>query len=219
MRFDYDSPVVRFLNKGADLLILNLLFLISCVPVVTIGAAITAMYSVNLHSVRYGDGYVFQNYTKSFMRCFKQATLAWLIMLVGWVLIYIDVQFWSAAEAGMLTKVMIAVSYAIAAGLFALQNWLFPVIAKMEDTLKAQFANAAKMAVGYFIPYTIVCLLIKGVVGYMAYVNAAMLVVLSVIGIAAVSYICSFFIYKVFSKHISEESLGIDDLLYKDETH
>ena len=217
MQFDYDSPVIRFLNKAADLLVLNLLFLICCVPIVTIGASITAMYAVNLRSVRYGDGYVFQNFTKAFMENFKQATAAWLIMLTGWVLIYIDVQFWSAAEAGMLSKAMIAVSYAIAAGLFALQTWLFPVIAKMRDKLKVQFANAAKMAVGYFIPYTLVCLLIQGVVYYMAYVNVAMLVVLFVVGFAAVSYICSFFLYKVFSTLIEEESLGVDDLLYKDD--
>ncbi len=219
MHFDYDSPLIRFLNKSADLLVLNLLFLISCVPIVTIGAAITAMYAVNLRSVRYGDGYVFQNYTKAFMGNFKQATGAWLIMLAGWVLIYIDVRFWSAANAGMLSRAMLAVSYAIAAGLFALQTWLFPVIAKMRDPLKVQFANAAKMAVGYFIPYTVICLLIHFVVFYMAYVNVAMLVVLLVVGFAAVSYICSFFLYKVFSMLITEESLGADDLLYQDKSN
>ena len=41
--FNLDSPVMRFLTKVADLIILNILFLICCIPIVTIGAASTAL--------------------------------------------------------------------------------------------------------------------------------------------------------------------------------
>ena len=66
MQFDYDNPLIRFLNKTTDLLVLNIVFLLCCLPVVTIGASLTAMYAVNLRSVRYGDGYVLKNFFKSY---------------------------------------------------------------------------------------------------------------------------------------------------------
>lgn len=47
-----ENPVIAFLNKMADLILLNLIFLLCCIPVVTIGPAITALYAVSLRSVR-----------------------------------------------------------------------------------------------------------------------------------------------------------------------
>jgi hypothetical protein len=49
---------------------------------------------------------------------------------------------------------------------------------------------------------------------YCAIVNVGMMMIMLVIGFAGVSYICSFFIYSVFAKIITEDSLGDDDLLY-----
>ena len=134
-------------------------------PVVTIGAALAAMYAVNLRSVRYGDGYVVQTYFKAFKESFVQATIAWLIVAAASLLIFFDIRLWSVMGGGFVQKAMLAVSYALAGILFVLFTWLFPVIAKMKDSLKNQFANAAKMAVGYFVPYTLLCLLIQGAAG------------------------------------------------------
>ena len=68
-----ENPVIAFLNKMADLILLNLIFLLCCIPVVTIGPAITALYAVSLRSVRYGDGYVIQTFFRSFKQNFKQS--------------------------------------------------------------------------------------------------------------------------------------------------
>ena len=65
-----ENPVIAFLNKMADLILLNLIFLLCCIPVVTIGPAITALYAVSLRSVRYGDGYVIQTFFRSFKQNF-----------------------------------------------------------------------------------------------------------------------------------------------------
>ena len=117
---------------------------------------------------------------------------------------------------GMIQKVMLAVSYALAGILFMIFTWLFPLIAKMKDSLRNQFANAVKMAVGYFIPFTVLCLLIQGLAVYFAVMYMSMLLMMALIGFAMVSYMCSFFLYRVFAKHITEDSLGADDLLYQD---
>ena len=88
-----DSPVIAFLNKMTDLILLNIIFVICCLPVFTIGAATTAMYYVCIISIRQGDGYVVRRFFESFRRNFKQATLLWLPMLVIWLVMGFDLFF------------------------------------------------------------------------------------------------------------------------------
>ena len=44
----YDGPLGRFLNSVADMVLLNLLWLLCSLPVVTIGASTVALYTVTL---------------------------------------------------------------------------------------------------------------------------------------------------------------------------
>ena len=88
--FDMDSPVMRFLNRVADLLMLNILMIFCCIPVITIGASFTAMHYVILKMVRGEEGYLFRGFFKSFVRNFKQATLIWLIMLLAMAVVIGD---------------------------------------------------------------------------------------------------------------------------------
>ena len=84
--FDEGSPVLRFLNRVTDLLVLNLLALLMCLPVVTVGASLTAMHYVLLKLVRDEEGYIAKSFFRSFKRNFLQATVIWLIFAALWVL-------------------------------------------------------------------------------------------------------------------------------------
>ena len=77
--FEEGSPFQRFVNKVADLLILNLVTLLMCVPLVTAGASLTAMHYVLLKMVRGEEGYIVPSFFRSFKRNFRQATVLWLI--------------------------------------------------------------------------------------------------------------------------------------------
>lgn len=78
--FTPDGPVISFCAKLADLMLLNILFLIACVPVITIGAAVSAMYYVTLKMVIYKeDNHVLRTFLRSFAQNFKKSTAAWLI--------------------------------------------------------------------------------------------------------------------------------------------
>ncbi|MFQ9510793.1 MAG: DUF624 domain-containing protein, partial [Lachnospiraceae bacterium] len=55
--FNLDNPVWRFIGKLVDVALLNLLWIICCIPIVTIGPATTAMYYVTLKLVRDEEGY------------------------------------------------------------------------------------------------------------------------------------------------------------------
>ena len=42
--FDIDSPLMNVLGKISDLVILNLITVVMCIPIVTAGASFTAMH-------------------------------------------------------------------------------------------------------------------------------------------------------------------------------
>ena len=197
-----ENPVIAFLNKMADLILLNLIFLLCCIPVVTIGPAITALYAVSLRSVRYGDGYVIQTFFRSFKQNFKQS------------LLFIDLFFWRNVGSAFMSVFMTVVSVCVGYLVFIVFLWLFPVIAKLENPLRVQIKNAAAMAVAHFFPYTLFISVIVLAAGYMAYTSIITDVLLLLIGFALLAYVCSFFFYKVFAKYIDEEPAGEDDQLY-----
>ena len=70
---------MRFLNKMTDLLILNIITMLMCIPVITAGAALTAMHYVLLKMVRGEEGYIIKSFFRSFKREFRQATVLWIL--------------------------------------------------------------------------------------------------------------------------------------------
>ncbi len=72
--FNMDNKFFTFMGKAADLILLNIIFLICCLPVVTIGASVTAMYYVTLKMVRNEESYISRSFFQSFRQNFRQAT-------------------------------------------------------------------------------------------------------------------------------------------------
>ena len=88
--FSLDNPFWRSLNTVADMLILNLLYVACCLPVITVGAATSALYAVSMKlASKDEDIYVTRSFFRAFVSNFKQATLIWLIFLgIGAFLLY-----------------------------------------------------------------------------------------------------------------------------------
>ena len=79
--FSYDGPIMSFLSRVADILILNVLTLIFSIPLITIGAATTAAHYTAL-KMRREEGHVLSCFWKSFKMNLKQSTGIWLIFAV-----------------------------------------------------------------------------------------------------------------------------------------
>jgi uncharacterized membrane protein YesL len=79
--FDLDSKFMHYANRFADLMGLNLLTFIFCLPVITAGASLTAMHRVLLAIYRDEESYITKSFWKSFKENFKQSTIIWLIYL------------------------------------------------------------------------------------------------------------------------------------------
>ena len=75
--FNPDNPVFRFLSAIFDMIFLNVLFILTSLPIFTIGASLTAMYAVLLWREN-DEGYLYRIYFSSFRKNFKQATIIWI---------------------------------------------------------------------------------------------------------------------------------------------
>ena len=91
--FNYDNPIWRFMGKFCDILILNVLWIVLSIPIVTIGASTTAVYYVTLKLVRDEEGPTIRSFFKSFKENFKQSTAIWLILLAAGALTGFDLYF------------------------------------------------------------------------------------------------------------------------------
>ena len=90
--FSMDNKFFTFMGKVADLCILNIVCLICCIPIVTAGASITAMFFVTMKMVKNEESYIIKSFFKSFRQNFKQATVINLIMLAVAAILYVDLR-------------------------------------------------------------------------------------------------------------------------------
>ena len=88
--FSLDNPVMRFLSRVADVMILNLLFLVCSIPIITIGASLSALYYCLFKIKEEEEGYLLKKFFHSFRQNFKQATLMWLIFLGVAILLILE---------------------------------------------------------------------------------------------------------------------------------
>ena len=92
--FNMDNKFFSFMGRAADLFMLNVVFVICCLPVVTIGASLTALHYVTLKMARNEESYIIRSFFKSFKQNFKQATGMWMLFLVAFFILSVDIWFW-----------------------------------------------------------------------------------------------------------------------------
>lgn len=137
-----DSKFMFYANKFCDLIALNLVMLIFCIPVFTIGTSITAMHYVLLKILRdeLSDG-VIRTFWTAFKNNFKQATLLWLIYLPVGVLIALDLLLFNKGLLplpGILKYLLFALGIVWMISL----NWVLVLQSRYDNTLKATIRNS-----------------------------------------------------------------------------
>lgn len=207
--FSMDNKFFVFMGKVADLCLLNLVCLACCIPIVTAGASITALYYVTLKMVRNEESYIFRSFFKSFKQNFRQATIIHLIMVAAAVLLYLDTNIVKVMGEPM-SQIM-SVIFAVFTLVYAMiLLYLYPILAKFYNSVKNTFTNAILMAIRH-LPYTFIMLLICALpllIFFVPSLQIQMTLILLVIlfGMAVIAYLNSFFLVKIFDKYIPENS-------------
>ena len=137
------------MDKLGDIFFLNLRVALCCIPIVTIGAAFTALYSVTNKMVDDKEGKVGKEYWKAFKSNFHEATIAWLINLVYILLMYIQFRYVSTANTQGANILMIVLGFEVILLCFELPL-LFPMIARYENKPLNHIINSIVFSIANF---------------------------------------------------------------------
>ena len=78
--FDYDNPFFMFMSRIWDLMILNFLAVLLCLPVITAGASVTALYYITLKMAEDRESHIYRSFLKAFRDNLVQSTAIHLIV-------------------------------------------------------------------------------------------------------------------------------------------
>lgn len=199
-----DSPVMRVLGRLGDIIILNMIFVAGCIPVITIGTSLSALYTVAMKMARGEDPSVWKEFWKAYKRNFKPATICWLIMAVIAVLLFVDFRIIGVFKGSGLYSVM-RIVLAVILGMWMLMfQYLFPYIARFENGIFATLRNALLLSAAH-IPSTIVIVGLSVGSVILTLFTSRSFVIASIIwvffGFAVLTYAQAFLLCRIFEKY------------------
>lgn len=142
-----DSPLMSFLGKLADMILLNLLFVLCSIPILTAGASATAMCYVTLKARDGYEGNVCRYFFKSFRQNFFQATLIWVILIILAGILWVDYNLVHAAQ-GIGYEIIRTILPVCAIIWVMIVLYVFFLQARLQNTVPQTIRNALALAVG-----------------------------------------------------------------------
>lgn len=205
--FNMDNPFFRFVNRIADMIVLNVVFLVSCVPIFTIGPALTALYYVAINTWGREDGYIFKMYIKSFKENFKQSTVMWLILLAVGVVLSVDVWYWVSQwklTGTGIYKPLTVVSVVMLMVYLMIFTFVWPLLAKFSNSNLGTIKNALAMVLTH-VPETILIWAIFALVAFAVYIVSFARIAVFFIGVSLIAYLQALVFRHIFKPYLGEE--------------
>lgn len=198
--FSYDSPIMQFLSRVTDIIILNILFIVCSLPVITIGASTTALYSVTLKMVKNEESYIFSSFFRAFKDNFKHSTISWLILLGTGIIVWTDYRI-LGVSGGSLSHIFSIILIPVCVFLVLIALYIFPFIARFENTIRNSWKNAFLISIAQ-LHYTVLLLLIFALAAaFTLFVNFQITgFVWFVMGFSGLAYLNSFLLRRAFRR-------------------
>lgn len=140
---------MRALSKLFDIGWLSLIYVVFCVPLVTIGAATTSLYYVSAKVLRKDRGYVWSEFWHSFKLNFKPATLIWLIFAAIYGLLYFNLTTFNTSNAagGYLVGAYIALAFIVT----CVASYAFCLLSRFNMNVRGILRYALYMSFRHFL--------------------------------------------------------------------
>lgn len=157
--FSMDNKFFAFMGRVGDFMILNILWIICCIPIVTIGASTSALYYAALKIARNEDSYPARMFFRSFRQNLKQGICLTLIFLAFALLLFMDIRLCSSMGDSLgqiLTGVFLLMTFVFA----IILSYTFPILAQFENSIRNILKNALLMSISH-LPFTILILILN----------------------------------------------------------
>ena len=146
------SKVYRAVETFGDLFILNLAFILFSIPIVTFGASATALYSVSLKMCTKEEGPIWRSFVDAFKKNFKKSTIVWLILIA--IAAVIEVEYIYVSNfTGTIVTIYKGVIIVESLFLILVLVFIFPLLARYENTVFKSITNAALLSLGNLWPF------------------------------------------------------------------
>lgn len=155
--FSLDSGIYKFMSRLLDMLKLNTMWLICSLPIVTIGAATTAAYTITLKMVDEEEGYIAGPFLREFKANLWKGSAIGVIQMVVMYTIFLDFQLYRVSEEYStlcLVVGVIAVVLSITHFIYA-----YPLLARYENSIINTLRNSHSISIK-FLPKTIFLLVV-----------------------------------------------------------
>lgn len=210
--FRLDSPLMKFMMLVTNLICLNILWLICCVPVITAGAATTAMYYVIFQYITKQDDAVLKPFFRSFKENFRSVTPIWILnLLIG--LAFVAEFFYMSQGAETWLKVAFGILLLIYGGA---SSYLYPLMARYDTPVKNALRNSFTLSTRYL--FSTLCVVALNAVPAILAVAAPqifwkLIMVWLLGGFSLIAYINGRILLQIFKKHEppTEEELEPSD--------
>ncbi len=208
--FDINNPLMRSMSKVADVIILNILFIVCSIPIITIGPSLTALHCVTMKLVRDEEGSVVKEFFRSFRLNFRQATVIHLLFLAATVILFIDIWFvlYSKTSHGAMAYILFAIAAFLAVIATMTLLYVYPVLAKFDNPTKRTLIVAFTLSIRHW-PTTVILAIIAAIpIVAMTIPNEiviSFMFLMLIFGFSAVAMAQAFFLRKVFDQYIPVE--------------
>lgn len=204
--FGENGWLYRIITRMVDLVLLNVVFLITCIPIITIGTAITALYTVTMKMCKKEESYIIRSYFRYFRENFKKATIVWGILFVILGIILGD--FWALGilqiQISDMLRIVIMAMFLL---WMILASYVFPLMGKFENSVKNTMKNAWIIAMTRA-PYTVLVVCVNLIPIVLAFYGGSLFLwgirIYLFIGFSFAAFLNSFLFVKVFERYISE---------------
>ncbi len=160
--FNLDNGFFSFLSKVCDIIFLSIIFVIFCIPVITIGPACTALYYATVKVIRRERGYVFREFFRSFKLNFKKAAIVGILLTIVYIIVGFDL--WAAYKAldgSTLRFAMFGVYLAIAILALGFSVYVYPVLSRFDVSLRQLIKTVFIISLRH-LPSTICMIILTG---------------------------------------------------------
>lgn len=204
--FSIEGKFFGAISRLGDLVILNILFLACSIPIVTIGASITAMYSVTKKMAEEREGYILKSFFKAFKENFRQSTVMWLILLICGMVVSVDLYICNnLMKEGSLQT--LAKGFLLLAFLLIVFIVLYSLTLQctFENTIKNTLKNALLISLGHA-PWSLLMSVFAlspfiSLLYFGEYFGTELLAMI-LIWFSGVAYVNSFVLNKIFKKYM-----------------
>lgn len=184
-----------------DLMILNVLFIVCSIPIITMGASITALYGVFLKKLREKDISVFKEFLNGFKIHFKKSTIVWLIILLAGGILVFDTWYLINSGKNAFWNMIGIIVGGIIVFWKMIYCYVFPLISQSKYNIKEVFVNSIYMAIKYF-PYTVIMVLFNSIpfICFILgdYFSAMIAPIYISIGFSVIAFINALLLRKIF---------------------